>query len=202
MAEVLRNTLMYGALPLWSLAGLADWWCHRRTRIERTSGIQESAFHLAMFAQMALASLAALLLEINALVLAAMALLFFTHEATTWFELRFVDPLRHVTPTEQMVHSFMEIIPLGALVMLAALHADQAFALFGNGPADWRLRWKTEPLPAAYLAAALTGVFLLNVLPLMEEWVRCWRARKDTAARKLFSLAGQIHASNFLKADP
>ncbi|MDB5932286.1 MAG: diguanylate cyclase [Polaromonas sp.] len=177
MADVLRNTLMYAALPLWSLAGLVDWWCHRRTGIEQTSGVGESAFHLAMFSQMALASLAALFLEINALVLALMALLFLTHEATTWFELRFVHPVRDISPAEQMVHSFMEIIPLGALAMLAALHADQLAALLGQGEADWGLRLKADPLPAGYLAAALAGIFCLNVLPLLEEFLRCWRWR-------------------------
>jgi len=66
-----------------------------------------------MLAQMGLASLAALLLEVNALVLAAMAWLFCTHELTTWWELRYVAPVRPIALTEQMVHSFMEIIPWG-----------------------------------------------------------------------------------------
>ena len=172
---------MYGALPLWSLMGLADWWCHRRTRIERNAGLKESAFHLLMFAQMALATLAALLLEVNALVLAGIALLFCTHELTTWLELRYVAPVRPITPAEQMVHSFMEIIPLAALAMLAALHADQALALLGLGigTPDWQPRWKVQPLPPAYLAAALAGATVFNVLPLLEEWQRCWRARQS-----------------------
>lgn len=177
MAEVLRNTLMYGALPLWSLAGLADWWCHRRTGIEHTSGVRESIFHWVMFAQMALASLAALLLEINALVLVLLAALFCLHEVTTWLELRFVHPVRNIIPTEQMVHSFLELIPLGALAMLAALHAEQLSALLSAGAADWRWRLKSQPLPASYLAGAVLLVLLLNVLPLLEEFVRCWRVR-------------------------
>ncbi len=60
MADILRNTRMYVALPLWHLSGLADGWCHRRTVIERTGGIGESVFHLTMFAQMAIAGLAEL----------------------------------------------------------------------------------------------------------------------------------------------
>lgn len=182
MAEVLRNTLMYAALPLWSLAGLADWWCHRRTGIERTSGVRESIFHWVMFAQMALASLAALLLEINALVLVLLAALFIAHEVTTWFELRFVHPIRNITPTEQMVHSFLELVPLGAIGMLGALHAGQLTALWGATPADWGWRAKADPLPASYLAGALLLVFLLNVLPLLEEFWRCWRMRAQVCA--------------------
>jgi len=177
VADVLRNILMYVALPLWSLAGLADWWCHRRTAIERTGGLGESVFHLVMFVQMGLAGLAALLLEVNALLLALLALLFLTHEATVWFELRFVYPVRAIVPTEQMVHSFMEILPLGMLALLAALHAGQLPGLFGLGAADWQLRPKAEPLPLGYIAAAVGGVFIVNLVPLLEEFARCWRAR-------------------------
>ncbi len=32
-------------MPLWLGAGLADWYLHRRTRIEETSGSRESAIH-------------------------------------------------------------------------------------------------------------------------------------------------------------
>ena len=179
MADILRNTLMYVALPLWSLSGLADWWCHRRTGIERTSGIRESAFHLALFAQMATAGLVALLLEVNSLALVLLALLFLAHEATAWFELRFVQPLRHIAPTEQMVHSFMEIIPLGGIALLAGLHAEALAGLAGAGAGQWQLRPKDTPLAAGYVLSALAGITLVNVLPLLEEFLRCWRVRKD-----------------------
>ncbi|WP_026432262.1 hypothetical protein [Paracidovorax oryzae] len=38
--------LPFGILmALWIAAGAADWWCHRRTRIEATTtGLAESAF--------------------------------------------------------------------------------------------------------------------------------------------------------------
>lgn len=184
MAEVLRNALMYAALPLWSLAGLADWWCHRRSGIERTSGVRESIFHWVMFAQVALGSLAALLLDINALVLVLLTALFCLHEATTWFELRFVHPIRNITPTEQMVHSFLELIPLAAIVMLGSLHAQQFSALWGAAAPDWGWRLKSESLPRSYLAGALIGIFLLNVVPLIEEFGRCWQWRAQLRLRR------------------
>ena len=37
--------LMYVLLPAWFVPGIADYWMHRRTRIERTSGLRESAIH-------------------------------------------------------------------------------------------------------------------------------------------------------------
>lgn len=177
MANVLRYTLMYGVLPLWVLAGLADWWCHRRTAIESTSGLRESGFHFLMFAQMGLAGLAVLLLEVNAAVFALLVALFALHEATTWLELRFVGPRRVISPAEQMVHSYMELLPLAALFLLAALHAGQLGLLPGAAPLEWQLRLKSDPLPPAYLATALLAIVLLNLLPLLEEALRCWRAR-------------------------
>ena len=171
MAQLVRELLMFLLLPLWVLAGLADWWCHRRTRIESTSGWRESAFHLLMFTQMSVAALAALLLQVNLALMSLLGALFLLHEATTWLELRFVQPRRLITPAEQMVHSFMELLPLAALFLLALLAA---------GPADWALRWKDEPVPPQWLAGACGAVLVFNVLPLLEEAWRCLRARAGT----------------------
>ena len=41
--DAARWLLMYGVMPLWIVAGLADWWCHRRTGIERTSGLRRAS---------------------------------------------------------------------------------------------------------------------------------------------------------------
>ncbi|TWO73250.1 hypothetical protein FN976_01145 [Caenimonas sedimenti] len=158
-------------MPLWVAAGLADWWCHRRTSIETTSGVRESAFHLALFAQMGVGVLAVLLLQVNAAILLLLGLLFVLHELTTWAELRFVVARREVRPIEQMIHSLMEILPLSALLLLVVVAGMNASL------PDWRLRLKDEPLPPAYLVGVVVAVVLLNVLPLLEEFRRCWRAR-------------------------
>lgn len=44
-----RRLLLGGVMPLWLGAGLADWYLHRRTRIEDTAGPRESALHSLMF---------------------------------------------------------------------------------------------------------------------------------------------------------
>src|ERR1700751_3251637 len=46
-----RRLLLVGVMPLWLGAGLADWYLHRRTRIEETAGPRESALHSLMFAE-------------------------------------------------------------------------------------------------------------------------------------------------------
>jgi hypothetical protein len=48
--------LLIGVLyPLWLLAGCIDYFCHRRTSIEQTSGIGECGFHVAQFAALGIA---------------------------------------------------------------------------------------------------------------------------------------------------
>jgi len=42
--------LMYFVLPVWFIAGFADWICHRATSIETASGVKESAIHVLMWA--------------------------------------------------------------------------------------------------------------------------------------------------------
>jgi hypothetical protein len=167
MAEAARAILMHLVFPLWVAAGLLDWVCHRRTGIERTSGLKENLLHLLMSAEVGLAMLAVALLEIDAAVLLIVLLAFVVHELTVYWDLHYTTPLRLVGPFEQMVHSFLEILPLLSL------------ALFGFGPAaaDFSLRPKSEPWPPVFLAGGLLAALLLNAVPLLEETWRCWRAR-------------------------
>jgi hypothetical protein len=162
-----RPILMYLVLPLWIAAGLWDWWCHRRTSIETTSGLRESVFHLVLFTQMGVGGLAAMLLEVNFGLLALLAAIFLLHEFTTWLELRFVSRRREIRPVEQMVHSFMELLPLAAVLLMVTLLRDAP---------GWALRLKEDPLPATYLAGACAAIALFNLFPLLEEAGRCWRA--------------------------
>ena len=175
MPDAAALLLMFAVLPLWVGAGLADWWCHRRSSIESTSGMPESMFHLVLFAQMGVAGLAAMLLQVNAALLALLAALFLLHELTTWFELRFVLPRRQVGAAEQMVHSFMEVLPLAALFLLAVL---------SWGEPDWSLRIKDRPLPASYVLGACAAIAVFNLVPLLEEAWRCWRAGARQPGRK------------------
>ncbi|MGV3573085.1 MAG: diguanylate cyclase [Ramlibacter sp.] len=178
-AEAARLILMYAVFPLWVAGGLADWACHRRTRIERTSGLPENIFHWGLFGQMGLAALAVGLLEVNAAILLLVFAAFLAHELTTYLELRYTVPRREVGPFEQMVHSFMELLPLVALALLATMAWDQALALFGIGEPDFSLREKEQPWPRGYLLAALGAGVLFNALPMAEETVRCLRHSRE-----------------------
>ena len=167
--------VMVGVVPLWIAAGVADWACHRRTRIGQTSGLRENAFHWLLLAEGGVALLVTALLEITAGALLLVLASFLLHELTTWAELRYTVPRREVRPIEQMIHSVMEQLPLLLLALLAVTGWGEVEALVGAGTPDFGLRLKAQPWPPAYLAGMAAAVLLLNVLPIAEETVRCLR---------------------------
>ena len=169
---------MYAVVPLWIAAGLADWACHRGTAIERTSGLRENLLHWLLLAQGGLVLVAVALFEVDAAVLLIAFAGFLAHELTTYLELRYTVARREVRPVEQMVHSFMELLPLVILALLAVMQWDQVLALFDAGTPDFGLQTKDRPWPLPYLAAAALAVLVFNVLPLLEETIRCLRARR------------------------
>lgn len=176
--------LIYFILPLWLIAGFADWVCHRKSHIESTSGPKESVLHFLQFGEIGVALLAALFLEINAGLIAFMILIFFIHEATALWDVTYAVGTREVTPIEQHIHSFLEMIPLIAIICVSALYWGQFKALFGMGDENARfdLTWKADPLPAAYIVTLMTAVMLMVVIPYVEELVRglrVMRAKND-----------------------
>lgn len=82
IAERPAAFILYRLIPLWILAGFADWLCHRASRISMTAGPKESAIHLLMSAEIGIPLLAGLFLEINAFILLIMAVGLSAHEAT------------------------------------------------------------------------------------------------------------------------
>jgi len=166
--------LLYVVLPLWLLAGIADWFCHRATRIESTSGAKESLIHLLMLAEAGVAVLLGLFLEIDALVIAIMIACWLLHEVTAHWDLRYAVTRREVRPIEQHVHNYLGAIPFMALSFVILLRWPQFLALFGAGPeaADFSLTLKQSPLPIGYIVAILAAILLLEVLPYLEEFAR------------------------------
>ncbi len=193
---VLRRYLMYFMLPLWFVPGLLDYLWHKRTKIETTSGTEESIIHALMMTEVGLPILAGLLLEINAGVLALMLAAFGIHSLTAIWDVAFAVKRRLVMPREQHTHSFLEMLPFCAVSFAVCLHWEQFLALFGQGdePAEFLLRWKEEPLPKGYVVAILALIGVLIALPYGEELLRCWQAQQkgligtDTpeCARELF----------------
>jgi hypothetical protein len=174
-----RAYLLYVIMPLWLAAGIADWFCHRASRIATTSGWRESAIHLLMLAEVGLPVLLGLLLEINALVIAVMLVGFVAHELTAHWDLRYALPRRRVSAAEQHVHNYLGALPFMAASVVIVLHWPQFLALLGAGPqpARFDLAWKRAPLPLPYIAGLLIAIVVLEILPYVEEWWRGWRRR-------------------------
>jgi len=101
--------------------------------------------------------------------------LWFAHESVTWNELRYVVRRREVGPVEQIVHGFLEVLPLAAVLMLAALNPEQALGVFDWGTADWSLRMRACPEPVGETATLVGVTLLLPLVPLLEENLRCRR---------------------------
>lgn len=179
--QIAEAALLYFILPLWLAAGFADYLCHRASEIEQTSGYRETLLHLLMFAEIAVPLLAALFFEINALIILLMIVGFIMHEATALWDVSFAIDKRQVTPIEQHVHSFLEMLPLMSIVLVVVLHWPQFLALFGAGPeaAQFVLSWKRDPLPWSYVSSFLIAVILLEVMPYAEELVRGLRKARS-----------------------
>ena len=176
--QAAADLLMFLVLPVWIAAGLADYFCHRTTDIERSSGTPESILHLVQFVLVGGPIVFVLFLEANAgFFLMALACILL-HHAVAAADLVYANPKRRIAPREQMVHSFLEIMPITALLLLSVLNWPQALALFGMGPEQARFLPHARPLPFAYVGTVLGTAFLFNLLPYAEELFRCVRASR------------------------
>jgi len=175
--------VLYVMVPLWLLAGLADWACHARSDIEHTSGTRESALHLVMLFEVGLPLLAAIYLEVNALVLGLLCAGFLLHEATAYVDVRYTAPRRRISVFEQFVHSVLEMSPLMILLLLASAHWEQWLALWGlAAPAEFVVLKSTQAPSPPYTFMLCIAIALLALLPYVEEYVRARRARPHIAA--------------------
>jgi hypothetical protein len=167
--------LMFVILPVWIAAGLADYFCHRASRIAETSGTRESLLHLSQFFLIGLPVALALFLRANAGLFLLMAICILMHHAVAFVDVRYANSTRKVAPLEQMIHSFLEVIPITAFLLLAVLHWPQVQALFGMGGEPARLVPELRPLPGAYVVSILGSAFVFNLVPYLEELWRCLR---------------------------
>ena len=99
-------------------------------------------------------------------------------QCITIWDVSYATTARSVTPIEQHVHSFLEMIPLMAILCVVSIHWGQFLALFGVGSerARFDLVWKSEPLPVAYIVSVLVVILLFEFLSYVEEFLRGLRA--------------------------
>jgi hypothetical protein len=175
LREILWQILGFGVLPAWLLAGAADWLCHRRSDIERTSGRHESALHMLLHAEIAVPVLLTLWLEINAGLMVFMAACVLAHMLTSLHDTKYAQPRRFISPFEQQVHSWLEMMPLFALVIVAALHRDVL-----EDP-RWLPAPRAEAVPGPW-SWLLPLAFAAGAASIFEEYLRGRRTPPTTAS--------------------
>ena len=196
--QTTRRYVTYAMFPAWTTAGFLDWVWHKQTKIETTSGTEESLTHLLMMTEAGLPIVLALFLEINAGVIALMICGWLLHQATVYWDLAYTAPRRPLYTREQMTHLFMQTVPFDILAVLACLHPGQFKALLGMGKEQPRFELRLQkpgmsPLGAAVILGAMAA---FSGLPHLEEFWRCWRARqKGLTERDTPECARELYAS-------
>jgi hypothetical protein len=178
--HAVTRAFLYYLMPTWIAAGLADWWWHKQTDIEHTSGTKESIIHALQFTEVGIPILMGLVCKINAGTLLVMWGTSFVHFFTGIWDVAFATRHREVSPREQHTHSFLDTIPFTACAFASFLHWDELRSLIGlgHGKPDFRLQPKRRKIPDSYwpvLGAMIASVALVYG----NELYRCRRARND-----------------------
>lgn len=169
-------------LPLWLLSGLADYICHARTDIAHTSGVHESLLHLLQTIEIGIPVLAFLFFSVDALVLVLMFAGVVAHTASSWSDLRYAYGLRRITPLEQYVHSFLNVLPWVALALVVVLHWPVVAAVANPAlESDWTLHPRRPGFDGDILVAVLSASVVFTVMPGLLELATTLKARATTA---------------------
>ncbi|HEY4115662.1 MAG TPA: hypothetical protein VGM17_16520 [Rhizomicrobium sp.] len=186
MEHAIHLLIGWFSLPVWIGTGFADYIAHRITHIERTSGVGESLIHHVMMAEVGLPIIASAFFRIDAAMVVLFIVCFAAHEITGNLDIRYAESHgRHVGPTEDQLHSFLEIIPLTAALLILLPHFGQVLALFGLGPehADFSVALKQPPaMWKIVFTAAMLVIFIIG--PYTEETIRTWRYQRRSVALK------------------
>jgi hypothetical protein len=180
MDSTALTLLLAIVLPMWLVAGFGDYLCHRATRIEATSGWRESALHAVQMGEVGSVILAALALEVTGGLVVFCVLIIAAHEATAWLDLSYAGRRRRIAPVEQMLHSFLEVLPIAALLLLLAFRWPTVEAL-REALADLTFRPSPFALPSWYVAMLAISALALGIGPYAEELWRCLRAERAGA---------------------
>jgi hypothetical protein len=178
--HLLINLILYGLLPLWGIAGLCDWFCHRASNIERTSGLKESLIHSVMGVQLGVPIVLCLVFRINVLIMLICLVIWVLHEVVAHWDVHYSAPIRKITIWEVHVHNYMATVPLYLLMLIVVLNWDVALKTV---TLDWSGQFELQPLrtphgSSGYLRAYLAFMTVLCVFPYLEENLRCLRAER------------------------
>jgi len=175
--QLLINLILYGLLPLWGISGLADWFCHRASRIEHTSGLKESLIHSLMGIQMGIPIIFCLLFYVNVGILLICIAAWLAHEFVAHWDVSYTSPIRKITIWEMHAHNYLATLPLYLLLLVGVINWEVVIRLF---TLDWSGQFGFERVAKphgspAYLTGYLVFMAIVCVFPYLEENIRCLR---------------------------
>ena len=183
LQSMLETLLLWGIYPLWLLAGAGDYVCHRLTDIAHTSGRGESWFHLMQFLALLIALAAGALLEVNAVVFGAMAALVLIHSVLAHMDVSYTDGRRYISPLEQHIHGFMDVLPLVAVSLFGLLHWEAVSAV-----PNTHIVSLATPVPFGSILLVASFAILAGT-PILEELWRTGRQRFEHERQSQAGLA-------------
>jgi membrane-associated HD superfamily phosphohydrolase len=175
---LVRSFLLYVCLPLWVVFGFCDYLCHRASGIEKTTGLRESLLHAAMGGLVGVPLFLALFCEVTAPVLAIMLFFLSAHEWVAHRDVSLALNDRKITIWEMHAHSFLEVIPFVAVVLVAILRWDAVLDLLRLDLFKGGLHLRAEPLARGYIQGYAAFMLAVGILPYLEELWRCWRTAR------------------------
>lgn len=177
---LLFNFVMFVCLPLWLIMGFIDWYCHKKSKIEETSGWQESVYHAIMGVQVGIPIFLGLYFEINVLQFIIMFMVLIFHEVVAHMDVHYALHKREISILETHVHSFLECLPfvIVALIVFINWSAFVDFISF-NWAGNMSLIFKKRPLDSGYITGYFFTLIILDVIPFIEEFIRCYRFQKS-----------------------
>jgi hypothetical protein len=175
--ELLTQFLLFVLLPLWGIAGFADWICHRLSRIEATSGIFESFIHALMGVQVGITILLCLFFEITVLILLICFFVWLLHEVIAHIDVKYAAPRRDITIWEMHAHNYLSTLPMYMLITIVVLNWGVFMQLISL---DWVGQMSFKLLEQPHGGDQFVSLYLLLmtifcVFPYMEEFIRCLR---------------------------
>ena len=177
---LLINLILYGLLPMWGITGFIDWWCHRVSRIETTSGLKESLTHSLMGIQLGIPIVLGLFFQINVLILLISIVVLLSHAFVAHWDVRYSTPLRHISAWETHVHAYMATIPLFLLLLIVIINWEVAVKMVTF---DWQGEFSFTStgnlqVTSNYRRGYLIFMGVFCVFPYIEENLRCFRAAR------------------------
>jgi hypothetical protein len=178
--EAILGFILFCLWPLWMVAGVVDYFCHRATHIELNSGVKECILHIVMGFQVGVPVFVALVFKINVLVMLICLAMLVAHELVAVWDMRMAAPVRRISLVETHAHAYLLSMPFYTFGLVALLNWE-AFTrtLSFEWSEPFALVLRDKPLgPEGYLGFHFALVFCLGLLPYGEELYRCMKARK------------------------